>query len=176
MVELVPLHAVAAPLVEALLDAAFGADRHARTAYRLREGVAALPTLSFAALEGGRLVGTIQCWPIALETPEGDLCPLTLVGPVAVLPDVQRGGVGKVMMTRTLQEADARGHDALVMIGDPEYYDRFFGFTAAPTQLWDLPGPFERHRLLARISRTGRVPAVGRIIPDPSFATLGATA
>ena len=176
MIELVPLHAVAAPLVEALLDSAFGADRHARTAYRLREGVAAHPALSLAALERDRLVGTIQCWPVALETPEGVLRPLTLVGPVAVLPDVQRGGVGKAMMTRTLQEADARGHDALVMIGDPEYYDRFFGFIAAPTQQWELPGPCERHRLLARISRAGGVPAVGRIIPDPSFATLGATA
>jgi predicted N-acetyltransferase YhbS len=37
----------AAPIeIEQLLDEAFGTDRHQRTAYRLREGVAALPDLS----------------------------------------------------------------------------------------------------------------------------------
>ncbi len=37
-----------------------------------------------------------------------------------------------------------------MMIGDPEYYGRFFGFTADATGEWDLPGPFEKRRLLAR--------------------------
>ena len=37
-----------------------------------------------------------------------------------------------------------------VLIGDEDYYGRFFGFSATPTQRWHCPGPFERHRLLAR--------------------------
>ncbi len=39
---------------------------------------------------------------------------------------------------------------ALMLIGDPEYYGRFFGFSADHTGEWRLPGPVERHRLLAR--------------------------
>ena len=39
--------------------------------------------------------------------------------------------------------------DALMLIGDPEYYGRFFGFTAERTGGWRLPGPFEPRRLLA---------------------------
>jgi len=37
-----------------------------------------------------------------------------------------------------------------VLIGDPEYYGRHFGFIADQTANWELPGPFERRRLLAR--------------------------
>jgi predicted N-acetyltransferase YhbS len=53
-------------------------------------------------------------------------------------------------MTHMLEAAETRADGALMMIGDPEYYGRFFGFTADATGAWDLPGPFERRRLLAR--------------------------
>lgn len=171
MIDVRPLASVAPERVEALLDSAFGADRKARTAYKLREGVGAVPELSFAAFEGDRLVGTLQSWPVALEGVGGQLTPMTLVGPVAVEPDVQRGGIGRLLMAKLVEAADETGHDALTMIGDPEYYGRFFAFTADATQGWELPGPFERRRLLARIARPGGVPAKGRIIPDPAFAS-----
>ncbi len=171
MAEIVPLDRIAPADVEALLDAAFGADRKTRTAYRMREGVNAVPALSFAALDGDRLVGTLQSWPVALEGPDGALTPMTLVGPVAVLPDLQRAGLGKQLMEALIKVAAEQGHDALMMIGDPEYYGRFFGFSAEATGGWAVPGPVERRRLLARISRPGGVPAAGRIIPDPAFAS-----
>ena len=62
--------------------------------------------------------------------------------------------------------ADAGAADALMMIGDPEYYGRFCGFTADVTGGWALPGPVERHRLLARIKRADGVPREGVIGPD----------
>jgi predicted N-acetyltransferase YhbS len=171
MIKIVPLGAVDAAAVETLLDAAFGADRRERTAYKLRAGVDALPFLSFAAIEAEQLMGSVQSWPVALEAQDGSLWPMTLVGPVAVSPAVQRGGIGKLLMQAMLGAAEREGHTALIMIGDPEYYERFFGFSAAPTQKWELSGPFERHRLLARITSEGGVPAVGRVIPDPTFAS-----
>ncbi|WP_414714565.1 GNAT family N-acetyltransferase, partial [Sphingopyxis sp.] len=73
--------------VEDLLDAAFGSDRFGRTAYRIRAGVDAVPALSFAAVEDGMLIGTIQCWPVAHRGAEGHATPLVMVGPVAVRPD-----------------------------------------------------------------------------------------
>ena len=60
------------------------------------------------------------------------------------------GKLGKRLMRASLEIADACGHDAILLIGDPEYYGRFFGFTADRTGGWRLPGPFEPHRLLAR--------------------------
>ncbi|MEK6637295.1 MAG: N-acetyltransferase [Pseudomonadota bacterium] len=170
MTEILPLNQIPAAEVEQLLDAAFGADRHGRTAYKLRAGTTAIPALSFAALDRGVLIGTLQSWPVMLETPSGQRAPLTLVGPVAVSPAYQRGGIGRMLMAHMLAVADAGEADALIMIGDPEYYGRFFGFTADATNGWQLSGPVERHRLLARIRRLGGVPKAGLIGPrlDPT--------
>lgn len=132
--------------VEQLLDRVFGADRHGRTAYRLREGVAAVPALSFAAVEAGTLVGSIQCWPVELTGDDGSVTPMILVGPVAVSPERQNVGIGRALMRRVV---DGAGDAVLMLIGDHDYYAQF-GFGAAHTGAWRLPGPFERARLLAR--------------------------
>jgi predicted N-acetyltransferase YhbS len=175
LIRLVPLTAIPSAEVETLLDAAFGTDRHARTAYRIREGVTAIDGLSFAAMEEDRLVGTIQAWPVVVTHDEGADA-ITLVGPVAVLPEAQQKGIGKALMVRLLDAADAGASDAMVMIGDPEYYGRFFGFTADATVGWDVPGPVERHRLLARIRRPGGIAPVGMLGPDTGFARRAAAA
>jgi predicted N-acetyltransferase YhbS len=160
MAKIIPLSNVDPAAVEALLDAAFGADRKTRTAYKLRVGTQAISGLSFAC-QDGVLLGTIQCWPIALD----GTTPLTLVGPVAVAPEAQGKGVGKALMNNMLAAAENHGHTALVMIGDPEYYGRFFGFRAEPTQGWTLPGPFDRHRLLARVAQGVELPKTGMLGP-----------
>ncbi len=154
MIDIQPLAAAGHDAVEAVLDAAFGKDRHGRTAYRLRTGTQAIHELSFAAFDGDTLVGTLQSWPVALtnETPGTDPQPLIMVGPVAVLPERQRSGIGRILMEQLVRTADANGEDALMLIGDPEYYDRLFGFNAVHTGGWDVPGPVERHRLLARLT------------------------
>lgn len=144
--------------VEDLLDAAFGTDRFGRTAYRLREGVDAASELSFALVEDGALVGTIQCWPVAHRSVGGIVTPLVMVGPVAIRPDAQRGGYGRALMAHMLKAAETAADGALMMIGDPEYYGRFFGFTADATGEWDLPGPFEKRRLLARAANGHSLP------------------
>ena len=175
MITLVPLADIAPDRVEHLLDAAFGDDRHGRTAYKIRLGMPVVAQMSFAAIEDEQLLGTIQAWPAAISGADGH-DPVTLVGPVAVMPAAQGKGIGQALMTKLLEAADAGASDAMVMIGDPEYYGRFFGFTAEATGGWDVPGPVERHRLLARIRRAGGVRAQGLLGPDPDFASHAAAA
>jgi predicted N-acetyltransferase YhbS len=164
-VTLTPLANADPDAVEALLDAAFGTDRRGRTAYRLREGASAIPELSFAAWEGERLVGTLQSWPVALRTAEGSDT-LVMVGPVAVVPDLQTQGIGKALMAALIEAAEATGAHVLMMIGDPEYYERF-RFTAEPAAGWRIDGPYEQRRLLARIRR--EVAPEGQLVSCHSF-------
>lgn len=151
---IVPLSTVADAAIDALLDRAFGADRHTRTAYRIRDGLAPIESLSFASIAGdGTLLGSIQSWAVELVGDDGTRAPMVMVGPVAVEPAIQRGGIGRALTGHMVAAADAStlaGADALMLIGDPEYYGRFFGFTADRTGEWRLPGPFEARRLLAR--------------------------
>ena len=162
MTDFVPINAVDPAAIEALLDRAFGRDRHGRTAYRLRDGVDAIPGLSFAAIEDGALAGTIQCWPITLHGDDGSRHPLILAGPVAVEPARQRGGLGKELVHQALDAAlELDVDDAMMLIGDPEYYGRFWGFSAEATAGWRLPGPVEARRLLARGTK---VPAIAGVL------------
>ncbi len=163
---LIPLDNVDSALVDALLDRAFEPDRQKRTAYKVREGTDWLPGLSFAAIDADEhLVGTIQCWPVALTDPDGRRHPLIMVGPVAVDPDAQGMGYGKALMTASIAALSPEAPLPQVMIGDPEYYGRFWGFTNDRTAGWDLPGPFERHRLLARCDNPSVLPDKGMLGP-----------
>ncbi len=173
MAALIPLEQVDPDLIEQLLDKAFGEDRQARTAYRIREGMEWLVGWSFAVLdENDLLAGTIQCWPIALIDPESRAHPLIMIGPVAVLPDLQGEGFGKALMAATLGAVDTladSGSSTLpqVLIGDEAYYGRW-GFAASSTGGWHCPGPFEANRLLVRTENPAILPAEGMLGPWPA--------
>ena len=163
---LIPLADIDAALIEDVLDAAFGPDRFARTAYKVREGTDWLPGLSFAALdEGEHIAGTIQCWPVALNDANGRAHPMIMVGPVAVLPGLQGKGYGKALVTASLTAIDPRAPLPQVMIGDADYYGRFFGFSAAHTAGWKLPGPWDPARLLCRTANPAVLPGEGMLGP-----------
>jgi len=163
---LIPLDTVEPAMVEQVLDRAFGPDRFTRTAYKVREGTDWLPALSFAALDADKmLVGTIQVWPVALTDPSGKAHPMLMVGPVAVLPERQREGFGQALMLAMLGALDPRAPLPQVLIGDAEYYERFFGFSAEPTGGWTLPGPWEPNRLLVRTDNPALLPREGTLGP-----------
>ncbi|MCA1660903.1 MAG: N-acetyltransferase [Novosphingobium sp.] len=171
MATLIPLDSVDPALIEALLDRAFEPERHRRTAYKVREGVDWLPALSFAALDRDEhLAGTIQCWPVALTEPPtgnglGKRHPLIMVGPVAVLPERQGEGFGQALVTASLGALSPQAPLPQVMVGDPDYYDRFFGFSAKHTGGWTLPGPWDPARVLCRTDRPETLPREGMLGP-----------
>jgi predicted N-acetyltransferase YhbS len=166
MAKIIPLADVAPALIEELLDRAFEPERRGRTAYKVREGVDWLPGLSFAALdENDLLAGTIQCWPVALTDPEGRDHPMIMVGPVAVLPEQQGRGFGQALMMASLASLSPEAPLPQVMVGDPEYYGRFWGFSSEHTGGWKLPGPWEQARLLARCDNPAMLPREGMLGP-----------
>jgi predicted N-acetyltransferase YhbS len=134
---------------EALLDACFGANRHARTCQRLRDGRAPAEGLAFSAAQNGRLDGTLRLWHVSA----GGL-PALVLGPLAVDPSCRELGVGAALMNHALLAAMVRGHGAVILLGDAPYYGRF-GFSALKTGELSLPGPFERDRLLGLELREG---------------------
>src|SRR5580658_4125622 len=127
---------------EALLDACFGENRHLRTCQRLRDGRAPAEGLAFSAMAEGRLVGTLRLWHVSA----GGI-PALMLGPLAVEASSRKLGAGAALMDHALAAATARGHRAVILLGDEPYYARF-GFSAERMAELSLPGPFERDRLL----------------------------
>ena len=143
---------------EALLDACFGASRHTRTCQRLRDGRAPGQGLALSAVRQGRLVGTVRLWHVSA----GGI-PALMLGPLAVEASSRQLGVGAALMDHALAAAKARGHRAVILLGDAPYYARF-GFSAAKTSQMSLPGPFERDRLLGLELREGALDGVWGMI------------
>src|SRR3954466_4585359 len=127
---------------EALLDACFGENRHMRTCQRLRDGRAPAEGLALSAVARGKLVGTVRLWHVSA----GGI-PALMLGPLAVEASSRKSGAGAALMVHALAAAKARGHRAVILLGDASYYARF-GFSAEKTGELVLPGAFERDRLL----------------------------
>jgi predicted N-acetyltransferase YhbS len=137
-----PLSPTDEPLVDKLDERAFGPGRFARTAYRLREGVAADASLSFVARVGTLLVGAIRMTQILVDS-----TPALLLGPLTVEPAFRSQGVGESLMNRALEAARAAGHGLVLLVGDEEYYARA-GFQRVPQGKIVMPGPVDPDRLL----------------------------
>ena len=159
---------------EALLDASFGETRYRKSSERLREDRLPAEGLSFIASEGRRVIGTARLWDVSVGNGKQAL----LLGPVAVAQDCRSKGLGGAMVRRAIQAARKLGHDAIVLVGDPEYYERF-GFSGTKTGALWMPGPFERHRLLGREltvgaldGARGMIAPTGRPVPVPDLAAL----
>src|ERR1700709_121474 len=120
---------------EALLDACFGANRLNRTCQRLRDGRAPAEGLALSAVREGRLVGTVRLWHVSA----GGI-PALMLGPLAVEDSSRKLGVGAALMDHALAAATARGHRAVILLGDAPYYARF-GFSGENTGELLWPGP-----------------------------------
>ncbi|WP_310476767.1 N-acetyltransferase [Sandarakinorhabdus sp.] len=154
MITLVPLLLSHQPAIDSLLDERFGPARRNRTAYRLRDRAEVLSAYSSVAFDGDQLVGSLQCWPIRLKSVGGARMPMILLGPVAVAAAREGQGIATALMRASLAALDAGDSPPVLLIGDAPFYGRF-GFSAAATRHWELPGPVDHARLLLRGPATG---------------------
>jgi predicted N-acetyltransferase YhbS len=131
-----------ADAIDALDNDGFGPGRYAKSAYRLREGVAPENDLGFVAIENGVPVGSVRFWPIRVGADNA-----LLLGPLAV-QSAQRGrGIGIALMQHGIEKARGTGFTCILLVGDESYYRRA-GFTPVAPGRVRLPGPVDRARIL----------------------------
>ena len=150
-----------AAAIERLHERTFGPGRFARTAYRIREGRGHISGLSFTARIGTLLVGSVRLTPIRI----GETAALML-GPLTVEPPFRQRGVGAALIERALQEAKAKDHGLVVLVGDEPYYAKS-GFRKIPKGQVKMPGPVDPERLLvAELKASAFNGVTGTILPD----------
>jgi predicted N-acetyltransferase YhbS len=137
-VRIVPERSSDATAIDALVLAAFGPGRFAKTAERLRE--AAAPAAGFCAFDGERLIGSVRLWSITVGAARS-----VFLGPIAVDASCRRGGLGADLVQACIDEAKAMKMDGVLLIGDPPYFSRF-GFVAAPRAVF--AGPVDQRRVM----------------------------
>jgi putative acetyltransferase len=93
-------------------------------------------TVSLVAEVAGQVIGHVAVSPVSLSDGTAGWFGL---GPISVLPEYQRRGVGSRLMREALSVLQRQGAAGCVVLGEPEYYGRF-GFRADPSLvLPDVP-------------------------------------
>ncbi|RCW83173.1 putative N-acetyltransferase YhbS [Phyllobacterium bourgognense] len=135
-----PVHDAA---IEDINKEAFGPGRFTRAAYRIREGGAHDRALSFVALNGEHVVGSVRLTPIQIGATSA-----LLLGPLAVRPAWKNQGIGAALMRASMEEARVAGHHLVILVGDESYYAPF-GFRQISGHQIEMPAPVDPARFLA---------------------------
>jgi len=90
-------------------------------------------TISLVAEADGDVIGHIAFSPVTISDGTQDWYGL---GPVSVLPDYQKRGIGKSFINKGLSSLKELGAQGCVLVGDPNYYKRF-GFRNFPELVYE---------------------------------------
>ncbi|WP_298128315.1 N-acetyltransferase [Brevundimonas sp.] len=137
-----------APAVQALVLAAFGPGRFAKTAERVRE--ASSIAAGFVVRRGTAILGSVRLWTIRI----GDEDALFL-GPIAVDAAARNAGLGQAMVEACVTWSRTAGASGILLVGDAPWFGRS-GFV--PVAGVSLPGPVDVGRLMW-LSLDGSSPA-----------------
>lgn len=125
--------------VEALTRDAFwdlyqpGCDEHF-IVHRLRMQECFIPELDLVAVLDGKIIGNIM-YSKAKVVKDDTSYDILCLGPVSVLPEYQKKGIGSELIRHTLKLATDMGHRGVILFGSPKYYPRFGFRNAASTVL-----------------------------------------
>lgn len=106
-----------------------GCDEHF-VLHKLRKSEDFIPELDFVAVAGGKIVGNIVYSYAKITKPSGEERTTISFGPISVLPQYQKQGIGSALIHHSLNAAKTKGFDSVLIYGDPRYYGRF-GFRCA---------------------------------------------
>jgi putative acetyltransferase len=126
----------------------------------------AVPALSLVAVRDGVAVGHVVCSKAWV----GDH-PAVGLGPIGVLPEHQRQGVGDALMHAVLAAADALEVPLVGLLGSTEYYPRY-GFVPAARLGIESPNPAWGDHFQVRTLTAYGPDIVGRFRYAPPFEAL----
>jgi predicted N-acetyltransferase YhbS len=135
------------PLVDALVDRAFGPGRFTKVSERVREFATFAPELSMCAWipdpkKGGRLMGCARMWRVRVGGR-----PVMFLGPFAVEQGERNAGFGARLIARACEAAADAGETHVLLVGDEPYFSRV-GFSRAAGRQVVMPGPVDPRRVL----------------------------
>jgi putative acetyltransferase len=85
--------------------------------------------VSLVADAGGKVIGHVAVSPVSISDGAAGWFGL---GPISVMPEYQRSGVGSRLMREALRILHDQGAAGCVLLGEPRYYSRF-GFRVDPS-------------------------------------------
>jgi len=143
---------------------AFGQEAEGRLVDRLRAD--GYVRVSLVAELDGRVVGHILFSDLTIITATEKI-PAAALAPMAVIPDVQRKGIGSALVRTGLEACRMEGIRAVLVLGHLEFYPRF-GFSAQLAQQIDSPYAGD-HFMALELTPGALADVRGRVTYPPPF-------
>ena len=123
--------------------------------------------ISLVAKDGAQVVGHVMLSRMQAEG-DGRTYRALGLGPIAVVPKLQRQGIGSALIDEAMRLAAQRGEEMIFLVGEPDYYRRF-GFSAEAAAPFASPysGPYFMAKSIG-----SPLPASGTAAYAPAFAKL----
>lgn len=150
-------------------EQAFGRPGEADLVARLHE--ANKVTVSLVSAGEGQITGHILFSPVSVAC-AGPSFTAAGMGPVAVLPEHQGRGTGSDLIRRGLAECRAAGLDLVVVLGEPQFYQRF-GFARASDHGLDNEYGVDEHFMVLELAEGALAKASGLVRYSAEFAASG---
>jgi putative acetyltransferase len=111
-------------------------------------------SLSLVAEDAGSVIGHVAFSKVQVG---GDHCGWFGLGPLAVRPDMQRRGIGSLLVRAGLAQLVETGAAGVVVVGDPAYYARFGFVNDGVVSYLDTPAPYVLRLVLNGPARSGDI-------------------
>jgi len=126
--------------IQSVNDRAFGRVEEGCLVDNLRQLPEFEPRLSLIAGLGGEIIGHALFFPIYIHAEDGEEYPCLSLGPIAVIPEYQKQGIGGMLIGAGHSVALELDYTAVVLLGHPSYYPRL-GYQ--PAEKWHLTNPWQ---------------------------------
>lgn len=161
--------------IHALVKKAFERSEEADLINKLRDDGALLFSLLACDNKTGKILGHLAVSPAVIEN-ETDLktksWQVMAIAPLSVLPEAQKQGIGKALMNYWLKEYADPIYNAVVLLGDPQYYKQF-GFVCAANHEIILPGEHSEQAFqIHEIRKDFLTKASGRVYYHSAFINV----
>lgn len=98
--------------------------------HKLRKTPAFVKELSYLACDETSIIGSIIYSRAKVVNAENKEFEVLCMGPLSVFPSWQGKGIGSLLMNYSIEKAKELGFKAIIIFGNPKYYQRF-GFKNA---------------------------------------------
>lgn len=93
--------------------------------HNLRKDKSFVKELDYCIEIDNKIIANIVYAKGKLKLENGDIREILIFGPVSVLPEYQKKGYGEKLINYTIEKAKELGFDAIVIMGNPNYYKKF---------------------------------------------------
>jgi predicted N-acetyltransferase YhbS len=145
-----------------------GCDEHLLV-HKLRKSRVFIPELDIVAIFQKQLAGHIIYARSKILTEDTKEFETITFGPVSVLPQYQRKGIGSALIRHTMVLAEKKGYKAVVIYGNPGYYHRFGFQNAASFGITTSDGKNFDAFMICELSKNCLQGISGKFYDDPLY-------